>query len=85
MAGKNDEDDQGSTDKPVSTPNLDRLARIARDAETAVQGRQWRAHKNGLQQQDEPSEVRSLNEDQDARSQAEAAMKRMMAKAKPRR
>jgi len=78
-------DGQDETDKQPSTPGLDRLARIAREAETAAQARQWRAHKNGLQPQDEPSEVRNLNQDEDAKAQAEAAMRRMLAKAKPRR
>jgi hypothetical protein len=71
----------------VSTPQLDRLERLANAATTAAQNKQWRARKNGLQEQVEPSEVRSLNHDAEARAQAEAAMQRMMAnsKSKPRR
>ena len=49
----------------------------------ATQAKQWRARKNGLQDQDEPSEVRNLTHNAEARAQAEAAMQRMAA-AKPR-
>jgi hypothetical protein len=53
----------------------------------ATQAKQWRARKSGLQDHDEPSEVRNLNHDTEAKAQAEAAMQRMMAKqgAKPKR
>ncbi|MFC4174153.1 hypothetical protein ACFOYU_19240 [Microvirga sp. GCM10011540] len=66
----------------VSTPELDRLERLASAAATSAQAKQWKARKNGLQDLDEPSEVRSLNHDAEARAQAEAAMQQMMAKAK---
>ena len=72
------------TEKKVegSTPQLDRLEKLANAASTTAQARQWRARQNGLQQQDEPSEVRNLNHDAEARAQAEAAMQQMMAKSK---
>ena len=62
----------------------DRLEALAAEAS---QSKQWRARKSGLQDQDEPSEVRNLNHDSEARAQAEAAMQQMMAKqsAKPKR
>jgi hypothetical protein len=66
----------------ASTPQLDRLERLANAAATSAQARQWRARQNGLRDQEEPSEVRNLNHDAEARAQAEAAMKRMMAKPK---
>jgi hypothetical protein len=68
-----------------STPQLDRLERLANTAATAAQSKQWRARQNGLREQDEPSEVRSLNHDAEARAQAEAAMQRMMATQKGKR
>jgi hypothetical protein len=72
MASK---DKKGSTEKlEVNTARLEALA-----AE-ATQSKQWRARKSGLQEQDEPAEVRNLNHDSEARAQAEAAMQQMMAK-----
>jgi hypothetical protein len=65
-----------------STPQLDRLEKLANAAATAAQAKQWQARKNGLQDQGEPSEVRNLNHDAEARAQAEAAMRQMMAKPK---
>jgi hypothetical protein len=59
---------------------LDRLEKLAKAAATSAQAKQWRARQNGLQEQEEPSEVRNLNHDAEARAQAEAAMQRMMAK-----
>ena len=75
-------DEQTESHSEVSTPHLDRLERLASAASTSVQARRWRAHKNGLQDQGEPSEVRNLNHDAEARAQAEAAMQQMMAKSK---
>jgi len=74
--------DEEQTEKEVqaSTPQLDRLEKLANAAATAAQARQWRARKNGLQDQEAPSEVRNLNHDADARAQAQAAMRQMMAK-----
>jgi len=69
-------------DHQASTPELDRLERLANAASSAAQARQWRARKNGLQDLGEPSEVRNLNHDAEARAQAEAAMRQMMAKSK---
>ncbi len=73
-----DEEDQSENGSPSSTPQLDRLERLANAAATAAQAKQWRARKNGLQDQVEASEVRSLNHDAEARAQAEAAMRKVM-------
>ncbi len=77
-------DDEDSTEEraQASTPRLDRLESLAKAAETAAQAKQWRARKAGLPAQEEPSEVRNLNHDAEARAQAEAAMQQMMAKGK---
>jgi hypothetical protein len=78
------EDEEGPTEKKAhaSTPQLDRLESLAKSAETAAQAKQWRARKAGLPSEEEPSEVRNLNHDAEARAQAEAAMQQMMAKGK---
>ena len=65
-----------------STPQLDRLEKLASAASTAAEARKWRARQNGMQDLGEPSEVRSLNHDAEAKAQAEAAMQQMMAKLK---
>jgi len=78
--GQKDEEDQSEGGAPASTPQLDRLERLANAAATAAQAKQWRARKNGLQQQDEPAEVRDLSHDAEARARAEEAMRQMMAK-----
>ena len=67
--------------------NTSRLERLANAASAAAQAKQWQARKNGMTDQGEPSEVRNLTHDADAKAQAEAAMQQMMAKAggKPRR
>lgn len=65
-----------------STPQLDRLEKLANTAATAAQAKQWRARQNGMQDLGEPSEVRSLNHDAEAKAQAEAAMQQTMAKSK---
>jgi hypothetical protein len=74
------EDEHPDTDGVTSTPHLDRLEKLANAAATAVQAKQWRARKNGLHQQDEPSEVRNLSHNAEARARAEEAMRQMMAK-----
>ncbi len=81
------DEEQAEDQAKASTPQLDRLEMLAKAAETSAQVKQWRARKSGLQDQDEPSEVRNLNHDTEAKAQAEAAMQRMMAKhgAKPKR
>jgi hypothetical protein len=79
------EDEQPETNGKTSTPQLDRLEKLANAATTAAQAKQWRARKNGLQQHDEPSEVRSLNHDDEARARAEEAMRQMMAKPQSKR
>jgi hypothetical protein len=73
------EDEQPKTDGRASTPQLDRLERLANAAATAAQAKQWRARKTGLQQQDEPSEVRNLSHNAEARARAEEAMRQMLA------
>lgn len=78
--GQKDEEDQSESGTPASTPQLDRLERLANAAATAAQAKQWRARKNGLQEQDDPAEVRDLSHDAEARARAEEAMRQMMAK-----
>jgi hypothetical protein len=65
----------------------DRLERLANAATQAAQARQWQARKNGMANQGEPTEVRDLSQDAEAKAQAEAAMQAMIAKSggKPRR
>ena len=46
---------------------------------------EFNARKSGLRGQDEPTEVRNLSHDAEARAQAEAAMQQMMAKSGGRR
>lgn len=74
------EDNQPETNGKASTPQLDRLERLANAAATAAQTKQWRARKNGLGQQEASSEVRNLSNDAEARARAEEAMRQMMAK-----
>jgi hypothetical protein len=74
------EDEQPETMGQASTPQLDRLEQLASAAATAAQAKQWRGRKNGLQQQEEPSEVRNLSQNAEARARAEEAMRQMMAK-----
>ena len=62
----------------VSTRSLQRLANVATQA---AQAKRWQARKNGMMNQEPPSEVRNLSDDTEARAQAEAAMRQMMAKA----
>jgi len=73
------EHEQPETDERASTPQIDRLERLANAAATAAQAKQWRARKTGLQQ-DEPSEARNLFHNAEARARAEEAMRQMMAK-----
>jgi hypothetical protein len=74
------EHEQPETNGEASTPQLDRLEKLANAAATAAQAKQWQARKNGMHQQEEPSEVRNLSHNDEARAQAEAAMRQMMAK-----
>jgi hypothetical protein len=78
------QEEQTEDKAQASTPQLDRLESLAKTATANAQARKWRARKNGLQDQEEPSEVRDLTHDAEARAQAEAAMRRMAA-AKPKR
>jgi hypothetical protein len=81
MAKRPEQDDERpEANGAASTPHLDRLEKLANAAGTAAQAKQWRARKNGLQQQDEPSEVRNLSHNAEARAWAEEAMRQMMAK-----
>ena len=73
-------DERAETDEKASTPQLDRLERLANAAATAAQAKQWRARQNGLHQQEEPSQVRNLSQNDEARARAEEAMRQIMAK-----
>jgi hypothetical protein len=79
------EAEQPETNVEASTPQLDRLERLANAAATAAQAKQWRARKNGIHKQEEPSEVRNLSHDDEARARAEEAMRQMMAKPQTKR
>jgi hypothetical protein len=79
------EDERPESDRQTSTPQLDRLEKLANAAATAAQAKQWRARKQGLQQQEEASEVRNLNHDDEARARAEEAMRQMIAKPQSKR
>ena len=74
------DDEQTKETAQASTSKYDRLEKLATAAAQADQARRWRARKNGMANAGEPSEVRSLNDDADAKAQAEAAMQQMMAK-----
>jgi hypothetical protein len=76
-----------SRDKNDAEPaeKLGVTARLEALAAEATQAKQWRARKSGLRDQDEPTEVRNLSHDAEARAQAEAAMQQMMAKSGGRR
>jgi hypothetical protein len=78
--GAEHEDEQPETKGQASTPQLDRLEKLASAAATAAQAKQWRARKNGIDQEEEPSEVRDLSNNAEARARAEEAMRQMMAK-----
>jgi hypothetical protein len=80
--GPRQQDEANEKTVQASTPHLEKLASAAA---AAAQARQWRARKNGLQDQEEVSEVRNLNHHAEARAQAEAAMQQMMAKSKRKR
>ncbi len=83
MASRPEQDDeQSGNEVQASTPQLDHLESLAKAAATAAQAKKWRARNNGLQDQEEPSEVRNLTHNAEARAQAEAAM-RLMGAAKP--
>jgi hypothetical protein len=69
----------------ASTPQLDRLEKLANAAAAAAQAKQWRTRKNGMQQQEEPSDVRNLSHDAGARARAEESMRLMMAKPQSKR
>jgi hypothetical protein len=75
-----EENEQPETKGQASTPQLDRLERLANAAASAAQSKQWRARKNGIDQQEESSEVRNLSHNAEARARAEEAMRQMMSK-----
>jgi hypothetical protein len=85
MGTGSEDSEQTESTAQASTPQLDRLEKLAKAAATSAQAKQWRARQNGLQEQDEPSEVRNLNHDAGARAQAEEAMRQMMAKPQSKR
>ena len=74
MTSRDKKDGEPTEKLAVNTARLEALA-----AE-AAQAKHWRARKSGMQGLGEPSEVRNLNHDAEARAQAEAAMQRMMGK-----
>ena len=75
MTSRDKKDGEPTEKLAVNTARLEALA-----AE-AAQAKHWRARKSGMQEQGEPSEVRNLNHDAEARAQAEAAaMQQMMGK-----
>ena len=79
------EDERAEIDGKASTPQLDRLQRLANAAASAAQAKQWQARKNGLHQQEKPAEVRDLSQNDDARARAEEAMRQIMAKPQSKR
>lgn len=80
MEKRPEEDEQSETSGKASTPQLDRSEKLANAAATAAQAKQWRARKNGIDQHEEPSEVRNLSHDAEAKARAEEAMRQMMAR-----
>ncbi len=78
------DEEQSEGKSQVNTPRLERLAEMA---SAAAQAKRWQARKNGMTDPGEPSEVRDLTHEADAKARAEAAMQQMMAKTagKPRR
>jgi hypothetical protein len=78
-------DDEQPEKVQGSTHQLDRLEKLANAAAATAQAKQWRARQNGLRDQGEPSEVRNLNHDAEAKAQAEAAMQQMIAKSNGKR
>ena len=72
---------RGKTNPEPPEPKLGTTtARLEALAAGTAQAKQWQAHKNDMLDEGKPSEVRNLNHDAEARAQAEAAMRRMMAK-----
>ena len=69
--------DNAEGEAQVNTSRLERLADVAT---AAAQAKRWQARKNGMTDQGEPSEVRNLTHDAEAKARAEAAMQQMMAK-----
>ncbi|SCZ00109.1 hypothetical protein [Microvirga guangxiensis] len=80
MTDHSHDDEQAKSKSEASTPQLDRLEKLANAAATASQEKHWRARKSGMQLDEQSSEVRDLSQDAEARAQAEDALKRMMAK-----
>jgi hypothetical protein len=77
-----DAKDEGtSADKNLSV-NTKRLEAIAKAAEANKSSMRWRSKMDGTLDAPEPSEVRSLTNDESARADAESSMRRMMEKRK---
>ena len=86
MAARPQHDEEQAEDKgQASTPQLDRLEKLANAAAKSAQAKRWQARKNGMDEEVEQSEVRNLSHDAEARAQAEAAMRQMMANPKGKR
>ena len=78
MTAPEDKRPDNAGDKPQV--NTSRLQTLADAAAAMAQAKQGQARKNGMQNAGAASEVRSLNDDAEAKAQAEAAMQKMMAK-----
>ncbi len=76
---------RGSKTGGLDDAGTSRLDRLADAADAAAQAKRWRAHKDGMTDQGEASEVRDLTHNADAKAQAEAAMQQMLAKARGKR
>ena len=74
------QEEQTEDKAQASTPQSARVENLAKATAAKAQAKQRRALKDGLQDQPEPSEVRSLTHDAQARAQAEAAMRLMETK-----
>jgi hypothetical protein len=80
-----DENEQPDPTAPPPPPQRARVETRARAAATAAQATQGGARNNGIDQQEEPSEVRNLSDDEEARARAEEAMRQMMARPQSKR
>ena len=74
------QEEQAEDKVTVSASQSARLENLAKATAAKAKVKQWRAPKDGQQDEPEPSEVRSLTHDAEARAQAEAAMRIMEAK-----
>jgi hypothetical protein len=73
-----EEGTEPTANKPSTT--MSRLEALAKAAEATAGAKQWRARQDGTLDLGEPSEVRSLTHDEEAKAQAEASMQRLVEK-----